>query len=115
MWVIPSGAKMCSLRVNIQRFAAELFDERAEGDVVDVGVLEVGAGGGGERGLHGALDAFGFVGCGEAPGVFQVHVGRQAGVVGQEFADGYVLFAVGGELRQVFRDGIVEVEFAWAS
>ena len=58
-----------------------------------------------ERGVHGAADAFGFVGRGEAPGVFQVDVGRQAGVVGQEFADGYFFFAVGGESGRYLTTG----------
>ena len=64
------------LGVDVERLAAEFFDERAEGDEVDVGVLEVCAGRGVERGVHGAADAFGFIGCGEAPGVFEVYVGR---------------------------------------
>ena len=76
------------LGVDVERLAAEFFDERAEGDEVDVGVDEVGAGSGVERRVHGAADAFGFVGCGEAPGVFEVDIGRKAGVVGEQFADG---------------------------
>ena len=98
------------LRVDVERFAAELFDQRAEGDEVDVGVVEVGARRGDERRVHRAADAFGFVGRGEAPGVFEADIGRQAGVVGQQFADGDIFFAVGGEVGKVLRDRIVEVE-----
>ena len=72
------------LRVDIKRLAGELFNDVAEGDEVDVGVAEVAAGSGLQRRSDGAADAFGLVGCGEAPGVFQVYVGGLAGVVGEQ-------------------------------
>ena len=97
--------------VDVFGLAAELFDEGAEQDEVDVGVDEVCAGGACERSGEGAADAFGFVGCGEAPGVFEVDVGGFAGGVGEEHADGDfgALRVVGGvEVGQVFLDGVVE-------
>ena len=91
------------LCIDIERLAAEFFHERSEGDEVDVGVFEGEAGWAVERGVHGAADAFGLVGRGESPGIFEGDVFGQAGVVGEELADGDFFFAIGGELGEVLR------------
>ena len=65
-----------------------------------------------ERRSERAADAFGFVGRGEAPGVFEADVGWQAGVVGQELTNRYILFAVRSEVRKVLRNGVVELQLA---
>ncbi len=74
--------------VDVERLAGKRLDEGAEGDEVDVGVFEGYAGRAVGDGGHGAAEAFGFVGCGEAPGVFEGDVFGEAGVVGEELADG---------------------------
>ena len=96
---MSSGLKMWLSCVDVQGFAGECFDEGAEGDEVDVGVLEGLAGGAVGDGGDGAADAFGFVGGGEAPVVFEVDVFGEAGVVGEELADGDLGFPGEGSGR----------------
>ena len=79
---------MCSTDVVVFALAGEFFDQRAEEDEVDVGVAEVGAGGGLQGCGEGAADAFGLVGGGEAPGVFEGDVFGLAGGVGEQHAEG---------------------------
>ena len=62
--------------------------------------------------MHGAADAFGLVGGGEAPGVFEVDVFGQAGVVGEEWRMVTLSLPLCGEVGQVLGDGVVEVELA---
>src|SRR5437899_386385 len=71
----------------VETFAGDFFYDGSEGDEVDVGVFEGEARWPVEGGVHGAADAFGLVGCGEAPGVFEGDVFGQAGVVGEKLAD----------------------------
>ena len=48
----------------------------------------------------------------QAPGVFQIHILRQSGVVRQQLADRDLLFAVYTELRKIIRYRRVERHFA---
>ncbi len=58
------------------------------------------------------MDAFGLVGGDQAPGIFEGDVLGEAGVVGEELADGDFFFAIGGEFGEVFGDRVVELELA---
>ena len=69
-------------------FASELFDQRAQQDVVDVGVAENLAGSRLQRHGERAVNAFGFVGSVQAPRVCEVDVYRFAGRVRQQHANG---------------------------
>ncbi len=105
------GLEDVLLGVDVEGLAGEGFDDVAEEDEVDVGVLEVVAGGGFEGGGEGAVDAFGFVWGGEAPRVAEVDVGGFAGGMGEKHAEGdegaggVVVGVEGGE---VALDGVVE-------
>ena len=46
------------------------------------------------------------------PRIFERNVGRQAGVVGKQLADGDVLLTVDGELGQILRYRIIQPEAA---
>jgi hypothetical protein len=70
------------LGVQVEGLAGEGFDQGAERDEVDIGVGKVRAGCCFECRVHGTADAFGFVGSGQSPRIFQVHIRWQAGVVG---------------------------------
>ena len=97
-----------ALRIDLQRQAGDALHQRAERDEILVAVAEDDSRRRDGRGFEEAAQAF----LAAMPRAGEVEVGREAGVVREALADGDVLLAVGSELGNVMRDGIVDADLA---
>ena len=108
MCLMARGVKIFSGCKVGKGFAGDFLDEETEHFEVDVAVDETGAGRVDGRLRH----SHGECGVASGPGRLQIEVGREAGVVGEQFANGDVLLAVLRELGQLGGDRIVEANAA---
>ena len=103
-----SGPVIAVAHQRVQRLAGDLLQDQLQAEHVEVGVQVRGAGRVDRLGVEDGLLPRGDV------GVALPQRGDRVGVeprgVGEEFLDGDVALAVGGELRDVVRHGRVEVD-----
>ena len=100
------------LGIRVQGLAAQLLHQRAQRNVVHVGVDKLRSRQAVQLGLHCAPDALRLVRRGQSPRIFQVNIRRQAGVVGQQLAHRHALLAVRRKLRQILHHRRVHVDLA---
>ena len=96
--------KNLCVRVFVQCFSGDLFDQEAKSLKIDVAVQEARAGRIDWPRLHG----HGECGISALPRGIQIQIRSETGEMGQQLADSDVFFAILPELGQVGRDRIVE-------
>ncbi len=96
------------LRVTIERLAAQTLHHLAENDEIDVAIAELRPGWCYQ--VFGVSATISFLESGPVGSEF--HVGRQAGIMGEQVADRHILLAVLSKLRNVAFHGIPQFDLA---
>ena len=98
------------LRIYVERFAAQFLHQRTECDEVDIRIFEVSSRSGYKRRSKRTANPLGFVRCSQSPGVLQIDIRRQPGIMRQQLADRYVALFISRKFRKILRYRIVEVK-----